>query len=175
MKTFSKICRSGLTFNSKHRHLRIKLTHTTEWRDKLGRNPDCRVVMTNYVMYVRYRVIHFVISKVNVYKAHIKYLFIIFLFYCKVWTFSSFKWPPREVLQALILLKQFSPIFWYILCVIAAITWRILFFKYKKSIFAATSSQQISGNEKFLKKLCRSESTLNCRSPNFCIKLTHAT
>ena len=34
-----------------------------------------------------YKVIHFVVSKVNVNKAHIKYIFfMIFLFYCNVWT-----------------------------------------------------------------------------------------
>ena len=53
-KSFSKICRSESTLNSRSCHSRIKLTHTAWVYEKLGRNPDWRVVMANYVcMYVQ--------------------------------------------------------------------------------------------------------------------------
>ena len=49
MKSFSKICRSETTLNCRSRHSRIKLTHTTCVVEKVGRNPDWRIVMANYV------------------------------------------------------------------------------------------------------------------------------
>ena len=64
-------------------------------------------------MYVyMHRVINFMVSKENVNETHIKYFFPwYFIFIVKferwhyVWNTTSFKWPSREVLQALILLR----------------------------------------------------------------------
>ena len=53
-KNFSKICRSESSLNCRSRYLYIKLKHTQHQRfEKLGRNPDSRVVLINWVcMYV---------------------------------------------------------------------------------------------------------------------------
>ena len=46
-KSFLKICRSESTLSCRFRHSRIPTQH--EWCEELGRNPNWRVVMANYV------------------------------------------------------------------------------------------------------------------------------
>ena len=66
IKSFSKICHSESTLNCRSQQSCIKINARNI--RKLGRNHDCRVVMTNYVcMYVKKTLIYYISNDKNLF------------------------------------------------------------------------------------------------------------